>query len=52
MTLAKTLVSLRGGPEAIVASNQPSRKSNRSGVTVSPARLLLEILTVYEVCGE
>ncbi|KAG8721759.1 hypothetical protein FRC09_007418 [Ceratobasidium sp. 395] len=51
MTLAKTLVSLRGGPGAIVASNQPTRKSNRNGVTVSPARLLLEILTVYEVCG-
>jgi len=51
MTLAKTLVSLRGGPGAIVAHNQPSRKSNRSGVTVSPARLLLEILAVYEVCG-
>ncbi|QRW25055.1 Fungal specific transcription factor domain [Rhizoctonia solani] len=46
MNLAKTLVSLRGGPGAIVAHNQPSRKSNRSGVTVSPARLLLEILTV------
>ncbi|KAF8750629.1 Fungal specific transcription factor domain [Rhizoctonia solani] len=51
MNLAKTLVSLRGGPGAIVAHNQPSRKPNRSGVTVSPARLLLEILTVYEVCG-
>jgi hypothetical protein len=49
LTLAKALVGLRGGPALITASNAPSRASFGGGVTVSAARLLLEILAVYDV---
>jgi len=45
-------VDLRGGPAALIAENQPSRFTGSGGsVSVSAARLMLEILAVYDVFG-
>lgn len=51
LAVARQLVAARGGPENIIAANTPSRTPFGGGVTVSPARLLLEILAVYDVFG-
>ncbi|KAF9516682.1 hypothetical protein BS47DRAFT_1390518 [Hydnum rufescens UP504] len=51
LLLAKDLIRIRGGPEGILAANAPSRTSFGGGVNVSPARLLLEILAVYDTFG-
>lgn len=46
-------MDLRGGPAALIAENQPSRFTGSGGsVSVSAARLMLEILAVYDVFGE
>ncbi|KAF8332036.1 fungal-specific transcription factor domain-containing protein [Cantharellus anzutake] len=51
LALAKQLIAIRGGPENIVATNTPARTSFGGGVIVSPARLALEIIAVYDVFG-
>ncbi len=51
LAIARQLIEARGGPENIIAANAPSRTSFGGGVTVSPARLLLETLAVYDVFG-
>ncbi|KAF8332083.1 fungal-specific transcription factor domain-containing protein [Cantharellus anzutake] len=51
LALAKQLIAIRGGPENIIANNAPVRTSFGGGVTVSPARLLLEIIAVYDAFG-
>ena len=47
--LAKEMVAYRGGPAAMVKAS--TAKQLAEGVTVSPARLMLEILAIYEVFG-
>ncbi|KZT52098.1 hypothetical protein CALCODRAFT_502684 [Calocera cornea HHB12733] len=49
LALAKTLIDLRGGPRTIIATNKPHLIDG--GAKVSPARLLLEILAVYDTFG-
>jgi hypothetical protein len=49
MELAKTLVNFRGGPSAVLAFN-PENKS-RAGAGVFRAKLLLEILAIYDMFG-
>ncbi|ODN84722.1 hypothetical protein, variant 2 [Cryptococcus amylolentus CBS 6039] len=47
--LAKEMVSTRGGPSQMLKDSTPTALSE--GVTVSPARLMLEILAIYETFG-
>ncbi|WVQ71577.1 hypothetical protein IAR50_001117 [Cryptococcus sp. DSM 104548] len=47
--LAKDMVSSRGGPSQMLKDSTPTTLSE--GVTVSPARLMLEILAIYETFG-
>ncbi|WVR05106.1 hypothetical protein IAU60_002118 [Kwoniella sp. DSM 27419] len=44
--LAKEMVALRGGPAEMLKNSEPRKLTD--GVTVSPARLMLEILSIYE----
>ncbi|OCF41203.1 hypothetical protein I317_04949 [Kwoniella heveanensis CBS 569] len=44
--LAKEMVALRGGPAEMLKRSEPKKLTD--GVTVSPARLMLEILAIYE----
>ncbi|WVF72271.1 hypothetical protein IAT40_007083 [Kwoniella sp. CBS 6097] len=44
--LAKEMVALRGGPAEMLKHSEPKKLTD--GVTVSPARLMLEILAIYE----
>nr|XP_018263926.1 uncharacterized protein I303_03802 [Kwoniella dejecticola CBS 10117]OBR86084.1 hypothetical protein I303_03802 [Kwoniella dejecticola CBS 10117] len=44
--LAKEMVALRGGPAEMLKNSEPRKLTD--GVTVSPARLMLEILAIYE----
>jgi len=48
-TLAKEMVAYRGGPAAMLKASTP--KQLAEGVTISPARLMLEILAIYDVFG-
>ncbi|ORY33748.1 fungal-specific transcription factor domain-domain-containing protein, partial [Naematelia encephala] len=48
-SLAKDMVAFRGGPAEMLKASQPTQLAE--GVTVSPARLMLEILTIYETFG-
>ncbi|WVQ98653.1 hypothetical protein IAU59_005784 [Kwoniella sp. CBS 9459] len=47
--LAKEMVALRGGPAEMLKRSEPKKLTD--GVTVSPARLMLEILAIYETFG-
>jgi len=47
--LAKEMVAYRGGPAAMLKASTP--KQLAEGVTISPARLMLEILAIYDVFG-
>ncbi|WWD15837.1 hypothetical protein CI109_100261 [Kwoniella shandongensis] len=47
--LAKDMVALRGGPAEMLKNSTPTKLTE--GVTVSPARLMLEILAIYETFG-
>ncbi|WVO21944.1 uncharacterized protein IAS62_003264 [Cryptococcus decagattii] len=47
--LAKEMVRARGGPAEMLKASTP--KTLTEGVTVSPARLMLEILAIYETFG-
>lgn len=47
--LAKEMIRVRGGPAEMLKSSTP--KSLTEGVTVSPARLMLEVLAIYETFG-
>lgn len=47
--LAKSIVASRGGPAKVLESSPPTQLSE--GLTVTPARLILESLTVYETLG-
>jgi hypothetical protein len=49
--LAKTLVQIRGGPEALIGANKPQRTTFGGGILVSTPRLLLETLAVYDTFG-
>nr|XP_019042792.1 hypothetical protein I302_08499 [Kwoniella bestiolae CBS 10118]OCF21722.1 hypothetical protein I302_08499 [Kwoniella bestiolae CBS 10118] len=44
--LAKEMVAIRGGPAEMLKKSEPRKLTD--GVTVSPARLMLEILAIYE----
>nr|XP_019013451.1 uncharacterized protein I206_01518 [Kwoniella pini CBS 10737]OCF52232.1 hypothetical protein I206_01518 [Kwoniella pini CBS 10737] len=44
--LAKEMVALRGGPAEMLKNSEPRKLTD--GVTMSPARLMLEILAIYE----
>ncbi|WWC90117.1 uncharacterized protein L201_005050 [Kwoniella dendrophila CBS 6074] len=44
--LAKEMVAIRGGPAEMLKRSEPRKLTD--GVTVSPARLMLEILAIYE----
>lgn len=44
--LAKAMIQARGGPAAMLRQSQTTKVAE--GVTVSPARLMLEILAIYE----
>lgn len=46
---AKEMVAYRGGPAAMLKASKP--KQLAEGVTISPARLMLEILAIYDVFG-
>lgn len=48
-SLAKEMVRARGGPAEMLKASTP--KTLTEGVTVSPARLMLEILAIYETFG-
>ena len=43
-------LSSRGGPAEMLKVSQPRQLAD--GVTLSPARMLLEILAIYETFGE
>lgn len=49
LTLAKTLVNMRGGPAVLLARSLQSKHNTVTGV--SRARLLLETVAVYELFG-
>lgn len=44
------LISRRGGPAAMLKASKPTQLAE--GVTMSPARMMLEILAIYETFGE
>jgi hypothetical protein len=48
--IALRLVQSRGGPAAVLAHARPARLAH--GVTATPARLVLEMLAIYEGFGE
>ncbi|WVQ78018.1 hypothetical protein IAT38_000099 [Cryptococcus sp. DSM 104549] len=48
-SLAKEMVRMRGGPAEMLKNSTPTTLTE--GVTVSPARLMLEILAIYETFG-
>lgn len=48
--IAKRMVAKRGGPAHMLQSSGPTQLAG--GVTVTPARLLLEIMAIYETLGE
>ncbi|EIW69623.1 hypothetical protein TREMEDRAFT_68786 [Tremella mesenterica DSM 1558] len=47
--LAKEMVAFRGGPAEMLKRSKPTLLAD--GVTLSPARMLLEILAIYETFG-
>lgn len=47
--VAKEMVAYRGGPAAMLKASKP--KQLAEGVTISPARLMLEILAIYDTFG-
>lgn len=47
--LAKALVASHGGPAKLLAASAPIQLSD--GMTATPNRLILEVLTVYETLG-
>jgi len=48
--IAKKMVSARGGPARMLKNSTPTQLAD--SVTVTPTRLLLEILAIYESFGE
>lgn len=48
--VAKRLVAQRGGPARMLKASTPTQLAD--GVTATPARLLLEMLAIYETLGE
>lgn len=48
--IAKRMVGARGGPAKMLKDASPTQLADN--VTVTPARLLLEVLTIYESFGE
>lgn len=49
MELAKTLVNVRGGPRVLLARSMEDKPP--AGAGVFRARLMLEILAVYDIFG-
>lgn len=47
--LAKLIVASRGGPAKLLETSAPAQLCE--GMTVTPARLILEVLTIYETLG-
>lgn len=47
--LAKLMVASRGGPAKLLETSAPTQLSE--GMTVTPSRLILEVLTIYETLG-
>nr|ODN81204.1 hypothetical protein L203_05710 [Cryptococcus depauperatus CBS 7841] len=47
--LAKDMIHTRGGPAEMLKNSMPTQLTRE--VTVSPAKLMLEILTIYETFG-
>lgn len=47
--LAKMIVAGRGGPAKLLETSAPTQLSE--GMTVTPSRLILEVLTIYETLG-
>ncbi|ORX39793.1 fungal-specific transcription factor domain-domain-containing protein [Kockovaella imperatae] len=48
-SMAKEMVRFRGGPAEMLKMSQPRQLAE--GVTLSPARMMLEILAIYETFG-